>query len=239
MSSRIARWIKKNRLSHDMTQKQFADKMGVSQSQVSNWENGSSEPSQKAVQIMSSTFGQEPPVAGSEAPLAEWLKKRREQMKLSKTELAEKTGISGLAIYFIETGRTESPRLQTIRSLEAVLGKMPSGVKEDVKVERSVGELEFLGPFPMDGWEENVGDDQIACVYVLYDELKRPVRIGETGDLKRRLAEYHRDTWWCRPPTVDSFAYVIVTNQKARRNTERVMIKLVGDHAMFNIQDKL
>jgi transcriptional regulator with XRE-family HTH domain len=236
--SSIGEWMRANRDKAGLSQQEIGERIGVSQSQISTWENGSSEPSEKAIQSLSSIFGTEPPVTGLEAPFGEWLKSRREELRISRTELAKKTGISSLTIYFIETGRTESPRESTIRSLEQALGSVPTGVKKEIKEERVGGELEFLGPFPMDAWEENVSDG-ISCVYVLYDELKRPVRIGETEDLRRRMREYKRDAWWCRPPTVDSFAYVEVSDPKMRRNTEVVMIKLIGAHAIFNIQDKI
>jgi transcriptional regulator with XRE-family HTH domain len=239
MGTAMGAWVKKNRISLDLTQTQLAEKIGVSQSQVSNWELGISGIGEKASQLLSSLFNSEPPVVVSESPLGEWVKERREQLKLTRTELARKIDMSSLALYYIETGRTESPREQTMRSLEAVLGRLPSIVRKDVKVEREAGELQFLGPFPISTWEENVGEEPIPCVYVLYDELRRPVRIGETEDLRRRLSEHKRDAWWWRSPTVDSFAYVVIENAKVRRDTERVMIKLVGEHAIFNIQDKL
>jgi hypothetical protein len=53
------------------------------------------------------------------------------------------------------------------------------------------------------------------------------------------MKEYARDFWWFRSPTVESFAYVIVKDEGFRRRSEKVMIKLVGEHAIFNIQDKI
>jgi hypothetical protein len=44
--------------------------------------------------------------------------------------------------------------------------------------------------------------------------LNRPVRIGETEDLARRLKEYAENYWWFKRPAVESFAYVIVKDEK-------------------------
>jgi hypothetical protein len=76
-------------------------------------------------------------------------------------------------------------------------------------------------------------------VYVFYDNQTRPVRIGETNDLRRRLKEYKIDVWWLRPPTAESFAYIEIKNEKFRQAVEKILIKLVGEHAIFNTQDKI
>ena len=79
---------------------------------------------------------------------------------------------------------------------------------------------------------------QVPAVYVFYDQLKRPVRIGETDDLVRRMKEYEQ-YYWFKSPTAETFAYVVVKERSFRRKTEKVMIKLVGSQAIFNIQDKI
>ena len=112
-------------------------------------------------------------------------------------------------------------------------------LEEEVREERKIEDFKFLGPFPIEQWQENVVGEKVQCIYVFYDQLKRPVRIGETEDLRRRMIEYDKNYWWFRSPTVESFAYVVVTDPEFRRKTEKVMIKLVGEHAIFNIQDKI
>ena len=233
----LGEWIRTNREKKDLSQKGLAEKVGVSQPQVSTWENGSSEPSEDMMQRLSSLFGSEPSEGGLEGSFREWLKSRREQLGMSRMELAEKTGINYLTVSFIETGKTESPREATVRNLEKVLGKMPTDVKREIKEERAAGEFDFLGPFPMETWEENVSDG-FSCVYALYDDSMRPVRIGQTEDLRRRLGEYNRNYWWCRPPTVGRFAYVVINDSEMRKNIERVMIRLIGDLGIFNDKDK-
>lgn len=122
-----------------------------------------------------------------------------------------RAGISSLTIYFIETGRTESPQKSTLKALEGVLGHLPKGVQEEVQEEGLVEDFEFLGPFPVEEWKNVVGTEPVPCIYVFYDSLKRPVRIGETEDLGRRLKEYADNYWWFKRPAVESFAYVVRT----------------------------
>jgi transcriptional regulator with XRE-family HTH domain len=241
LSSRkaIAQWFRESRKNAGLSQEDLAKKLGVSQPMISIWENGNAEPSHDTIQKISLILGADFEKTLETPPLGEWIRKKREEKGLSRNDLAKEAGISPLTIYFIETGKTESPQRATLVALEKTLGELPSNVEEEVRGERQVEELEFLGPFPIDGWEENVGQGKIQCVYVFYDELMRPVRIGETDDLRRRMKEYQRDCWWFRSPTVESYAYVVINNAEFRHKTQKVMIKLVGEHAIFNIQEKI
>ncbi|MGI0090990.1 MAG: hypothetical protein ACREBS_04725 [Nitrososphaerales archaeon] len=76
--------------------------------------------------------------------------------------------------------------------------------------------------------------EKVLCIYVFYDSLKRPIRIGATDDLHRRIKECKNNYWWFRPPMAETFAYVDAKDRSFREKAEKVMIKLVGDHAIFN-----
>lgn len=241
MKTKVSLWIIRNRKKVGISQVQLADKLGVSQPQISYWETGSGVPSYDVLQRLSTIFkvDLDEKTLGVSPPLGEWLRKKREKLELTREELAEKAGISALTIYFIENGKTESPQQATISGLEKALGKLPSNLSMEVEKERAFEDLEFLGPFPVDEWKEIVKEPKLPAIYVFYDQVKRPVRIGETEDLRRRLNEYAQNYWWFRPPTVETFAYVAVNDAKFRRRAEKVMIKLVGEHAIFNTQEKI
>jgi len=151
---------------------QLADKLGVSQAQISNWESERSSPSRDMLENISAVLGVQAPDG---VALGEWLSQKRDEKKLTQAELAEKAKVSQITISFIETGKTESPQEATLKRLENVLGKLPASLSEEVKEKRSVEDFIFLGPFPASNWEENVGTDKIPCIYVFYDHLKRPV----------------------------------------------------------------
>jgi len=220
-----------------LSQKQLAEKLGVSQPVVSLWETGAFHPSHDMLEKLSAVL--EADLEKSlDVGLGEWLVKQREEHKLTREQLAEKAGISPLTIYFIENGTTRSPQENTLKGLEKALGKLPSSLSKDVEEARDVGDFEYLGPFPIDKWEENVSEGKIPCIYVFYDSLHRPVRIGGTEDLTRRMKEYQQ-MYWFRPPTAETFAYIVVKDPKFRSQAEKVMIKLVGEHAIFNIQEKI
>ncbi len=203
---------------------------------MSQIETGSYEPSGKVAEKILKLSEVSPK---TEIDFGEWLRAERARAGLTQAELAKKAGISQLTISFIETGKTESPQRATVEAVEKVLGKLPTKLQSEITEESKLeGIGQYLGPFPIDEYKPNVGD-LTPGIYVFYDSLKRPVRVGQTDDLRRRIFEYKRDTWWCRLPTVESFAFITVKDEKLRKQVEAVMIKLVGDNAIFNIQHKI
>jgi len=235
----ISTTIHENRERVGMSQQELAHMLGVSRSLISNWERGGLLPNHDMTRDLSAILGVDLPTATGEFGLRAWLRGERERRGLSRGELAKRAGVSPLTIYYIETGQTESPQESTVNRLQKVLGRMPRRVTRQVEAGRIVEDFEFRGPFPVSEWKENLGDGSISCVYVFYDKLKRPVRIGETDDLGRRLKEYEQNYWWFRLPTVESFAYVRIDDPEYRRKTEKVMIKLLGSNAVFNTQGKV
>ena len=147
--------------------------------------------------------------------------------------------MSPLTIYYIETGQTESPQESTVNRLQKVLGRMPCRVTRQVEAGRIVEDFEFRGPFPVSEWKENLGDGKISCIYVFYDQLKRPVRIGETDDLGRRLKEYEQNYWWFRLLTLRASRTLGLMTPTTDARRRRWMIKLLGSNAVFNTQGKV
>lgn len=224
------------RRGYGYSQAELADLLGISQPLVSNYENGKVTPPNVILEKMEGLSSE---LSKDETKFGEWLRNQRNGRGLTQQELARMAGVSQIAISFIETGKTQSPQKSTIAAIEKALGRLPETIKSEIKKESKVSDLgEYLGPFPIGDWESNVEEDTPG-IYVLYDSLKRPVRIGETGDIKRRLSEYKRDAWFFRTPTVETFAFIIVKEEKFRRQLEDAMIKLVGNNAMFNIQGRI
>jgi transcriptional regulator with XRE-family HTH domain len=231
-------WIKDKRIEADLTQVELAKKLGATQATIWTWENGTSRPGPKYRKAIENFFGVSYEDVQKIGSFAEWLRQAREKEGLTQAQLAESSGVSHITISFIETGRTTSPRQSTIELLTKILGEPTKDTAEQLEVEREVKGLgEYLGPFAVDEWEANV--ESVSAIYVLYDNIDRPVRIGQTKDLKRRLREYKDNYWWFRSPTVESFAYVIVPDENTRRIIEKTIIKFMGSNALFNKQDKI
>jgi transcriptional regulator with XRE-family HTH domain len=83
------------------------------------------------------------PVGEGPSALSTWLNRTRLSKKLTVAELAQKSGLSGPAIYNIESGRIANPRVETTRRLEKALGiAVPAETKNEVREE---AEIEGLG----------------------------------------------------------------------------------------------
>lgn len=231
-------WIKEKRIEADLTQAELAEKLGAKQPTIWTWEKGTSSPGPKYRKAIENFFGISYEDVQNIGSFADWLRQAREKKGLTQAQLAELSGVSQITIYFIETGRTISPRQSTIALLTQILGEPTKDMAEQLEVEREVKGLgEYLGPFAIDEWEANA--ESVPAVYVLYDDIDRPVRIGQTKDLKRRLREYKDNYWWFRSPTVVSFAYVIVPDDNTRQTIEKTIIKFMGSNALFNKQYKI
>jgi transcriptional regulator with XRE-family HTH domain len=232
-------WLKEKRIESDMTQDELAQKIGVERGTVSNWETAVCKPKPENQEQIEELFGEAyDEDALRPSAFGEWLRRRRTEEGLTQEELEEKSGVSYVTISFIETGRTTSPQTSTIQALEDVLGSPSKETTEQLEEEREIeGVGEFLGPFPRAEWQENA--DSVPCVYVIYDEIGRPVRIGQTKDLQRRLTEYDSHYWWFRSPTAESFAYAIIPDETTRKDIERTITKFMGANAIFNSHHRI
>jgi excinuclease UvrABC nuclease subunit len=72
-------------------------------------------------------------------------------------------------------------------------------------------------------------------IYVLYDISERPIYVGESDDIARRLRQ-HGDKFWYKSPIVEAGAYVRIDDQQLRRQVEATMIKFLKSNAVINRQ---
>ena len=110
------------RQQNGLTQLELAQKLGVAQATVSNWEAGKQTPNEDQIKKLESVFGVGLSISGSlaiatlpEAPSAvsAWLSKARRSAALTVAELSKKSGISIPTIYNIEAGKAQNPRQGT------------------------------------------------------------------------------------------------------------------------------
>ncbi len=111
--TKISEWLKNSRMKSKLSQQQLADKMGISQPLVSQWEGGGVQPNNETLQKLSAILESDIDENFLDIDLGEWLQEQREKNGLSRDQLAEKAGISPLTIYFIENGTTKSPQEAT------------------------------------------------------------------------------------------------------------------------------
>lgn len=236
--------LKQARLSEGLSQSELAAKLHVSQPLISNWELGNFAPNGEMIAEIEKIFGKITDKAASQDQRAElvslasnafgaWLRKERTSARMSVPELSKASGISAVAIYNIESGRSLNPQEDTRARLEKALNKStPEEVtREDAKEQdiAGVGTLESFDPY------DKGRLPSVPGVYVFYDITERPIYIGKSDNIGRRIRE-HEDRFWFRQPIVDSASYVEIRDPAMRHSVEQVLIKFLKSNAVINKQ---
>jgi transcriptional regulator with XRE-family HTH domain len=228
--------IRKARIAEGLSQIELASKIGVSQKTVSNWEHDSARP--KAIQIenLQNVLGLltgaavQQPTTGA---FGAWLRRIRSEKNLSVAELATKSSVSIVSIYNIEAGKSQNPHEETRKRLEEALStKVPDDVQQEIAEEQQVEGLSALtdfDPHDVDSRPKRPG------VYVFYDVSDRPIYVGKSQDISKRVAE-HEDKFWFKYPIVSNAAYVEVKDAKLRHQVEQVLIRFLKSNAIVNKQ---
>lgn len=223
-----AELVRKVLMKHRFTQAELAGKVGVQQPMISLYLNRKQAPSSVTLEkIEGLAEGIE------QSRFSEWVKTQRTRLKLTQKELAERAGLSLMAINFIETGKTESPQKHTVEAIERVLGSLPKEVESDISEESKGGFGDYLGPFPISEWKSHA--KHTGGIYVFYDNDEAAVYVGKSTDIATRIGQHESEPWF---KYYKKFAYFEVTDSELRNKMEISMIKLLGKHAIFNIHHK-
>ena len=248
--------IKKIRVRLGMTQAELGRKLDphVSPATISQWENENHSPSDRHKQQLQGILGQssndtatkigaeaeqeeaaeEEEAVVSPSAIGAWLNKRRLAQNYSVPELASRTGLSAVAIYNIESGRSQNPQRSTVAKLEKALKlKLSSEAKSEAREEATiegVGEWFDFDPNSEADWPN------VAGIYVLYDVSDRPVYVGQGMKIAMRLRD-HREKFWFKPPIVQNAAYVGIESKVLREKIEKVLIKFLKSNAVLNQQN--
>lgn len=211
-----------------LNQQELADQIGVTRGAISQWETGRMKPSEKNLRLLEAYLGDFVP-----EPIGDWLREVRHSKNMTMAELATKSKLSIPTISNIENGHNENPRDDTIRKLERALkAKVPSDVIEVVNQDseiEDVGRLANFEPHEVDDWPK------VAGIYVLYDKNRRPVYIGESDNIERRMNS-HKEKFWFREELVKYASFVQIDDRVLRRKVERTAIGLLDSYLLFNKQ---
>jgi transcriptional regulator with XRE-family HTH domain len=152
---------------------------------------------------------------------------------MSVPELAEKANVTEAAIYNIENGRSKNPQATTRHKLSKILGPIPTEIVKETEDESTVaeglGNLTDFEPHAEADWP------QCAGVYVLYDISQRPIYVGKSANISKRMKNHHQ-SFWFRRPVVEYGSYVEVSNESLRHQLEQTMIKFLKRNAVINTQ---
>lgn len=232
--------LRRERVRVGWSQGELASRLGVSQPTVSTWENGTSEPRSQNLAALSrlldiqgtgSTEGAQQAEAPTTSPFGEWLIRVRTRLDMTRRELSEQSGVSEPQIWNIETGKTLNPQAQTRERATTVLGETPSEetiqVTEDEAAIPNLGALTDFDPHDAADLPDEPG------VYVFYDVSERPVYVGQSDSIKRRVND-HDHAFWFKRPIVETAAYVRITDPALRLQIETIMIRFLKSNAVIN-----
>jgi transcriptional regulator with XRE-family HTH domain len=234
----VATQIREKRIAAALSQTELAEKLGVSQVLISNWEKAKRSPSPehqaKLARILGAADGNN--VGGDfldASPVAAWVKKERISRGFSIPELADKSGLTPPAIYRIESGQTRNLREATRKKLEQVLSKMPAET-----ISEAAQETEIIGLGSMEDFDPHSDDERPtkAGIYVLYDISERPIYVGEGKDVRKRIRD-HEEKFWFKRPIVQSASWIAIGDEDLRRKVETILIKFLKSNAVINKQN--
>lgn len=236
--------LRRLRIRNAMNQKELADKIGVTQATISNWERGNGEPSADQKKGLKKILGvggarrqddsanDQPDLGGTS--IGAWLNKARVGSGMSVSELAAAAKLSPQAIYNIESGRISNPRENTVQKLEKALNsQLPEETKAEIKEEATIegfGQLEDFDPHNKSERPNCPG------IYVFYDISERPIYVGQSSNIKKRIAT-HEDRFWFKSPIVHMAAYVQVPDDPLRSQVEKLLIRFLKSNAVINKQN--
>jgi transcriptional regulator with XRE-family HTH domain len=229
------KYLQEARIRAGLSQVELAEKVGVTQPTISNWERGGT-PSQEQERVLRTVIDLGSSVNGvvDASPLAAWLSKARSTKGWSIPELAHKAGLTPPAVYRIESGVTRNLRDATRKKLENALGSaVPDDTAKEVAQEAEVHGLGSLEDFdPHLDSERPRG----SGIYVLYDISERPIYVGEGKDVRKRIRD-HEEKFWFKRPIVESASWIKIDNDTLRVQIETLLIKFLKSNAVINKQN--
>ncbi|MGJ0394346.1 MAG: helix-turn-helix domain-containing protein [Methylocystis sp.] len=232
--------VRKARLAAGLSQTELAEKVGVTQPAVWNWEAGNTEPREPQRKALEKVLGlgrSDPIGNGSTISPANafgvWLVRSRVEADMSVPELSAASGVSTVGIYNIESGKSLNPRSETRKKLaDALNTKIPDDVERVSEEEQEIEGLGALSDFDPYDPQDRPTD---AGVYVFYDISDRPVYIGKAQNIKKRI-EDHQEKFWFKQPIVHHAAFIRISNEKLRHQIEQTLIRFLKSNAVINKQ---
>ena len=235
-NSNLGTRIRRLRLKHPYTQGEVESKIGISSGMVSHWERGTRKPSPENLKKLEHLLGPLDTAIDFDGEFGRWLDKEIKTRSINRNELARLSGIHWGTIDNILAGKVTSPRGETMRKLAGALGRSEKesvGSEVIEETERS-NEIPGLGSFEeFSPYEEGEIPD-CAGVYVLYDAAERPIYVGKSKKISRRLKD-HQDKFWFKEPIVKQAAYIEVPEADLRGRLEQILIKFLKKNVVVNI----
>lgn len=237
--------LRKARTREGLSQAALAKKLGVTQPTIGNWEKAPVEPAKfKRVQkefekVFGSRTSQQRIDGQQSAPspsdFGKWVQEQRIVKNMSVFELAQVADLTAPAIYNIEAGKSLNPQATTRNKLTAALGVVvPPEIIKDVEAESKIAGLGNLTSFDPHSKLSDLPDR--PGIYVLYDISERPVYVGRSSSIAKRLNGSHREKFWYKAPIVSNGSFIEVRDAALRLQLEQILIKFLKSNVVLNKQ---
>jgi predicted transcriptional regulator len=162
-----------------------------------------------------------------------WVKTMMQEKNMSASVLSQNSSISIPSIYNIINGITLNPAESTkSRIQQAFENKAPAAkIKSDQQNQtiKGLGELIDIDPYNLEDIEEVQG------VYVLYDISQRPVYVGRSRNIRKRI-KVHSGQFWFKKPIVQTGSYISIRDTELVNQIEVLLIKFLKKNAIINQQ---
>jgi transcriptional regulator with XRE-family HTH domain len=156
-----------------------------------------------------------------------WVRDNRIKQNKSVPQLAKSAGIAAATLYGIEAGTFQNPHSATRAKLANALRLATPPLPPEPPLAAGLGALIDFNPHSKQEWPK------CADIYVLYDISERPIYIGQSSDIARRLGQ-HVDRFWLKEPIVQYGSFIEVKDQTLRTQLEAVLIKIMKSNAVLN-----
>jgi transcriptional regulator with XRE-family HTH domain len=239
-NQRLGAAIRRARQAQEWSQAALAERLQVAQPTVSGWERGRGL-TKANVQKIEAVLGNLTTDGESTTTMVPgdfglWLRETRGQKGLSVPQLAETAQVSAPTIYNIESGRSRRIQEKTQKKLVKALGeRLPQSVSADDKWEEEEDDVPGIGAMISFDPHDEVNLPTKAGIYVLYDISERPIYIGQSRRINKRIRD-HSDKFWFKRPIVDNAAYIEIQDENLRVQVERILINFLKSNAVINIQ---
>ncbi|WP_076435343.1 helix-turn-helix domain-containing protein [Bosea sp. TND4EK4] len=165
------------------------------------------------------------------SPFGKWIERNRKKQKLSVADLSDISGVSKPQLYNIIRGITQNPTEETRTKLESALKIVtPKTIIEEEQKSTSVGKLGSLEDFDPHDLESIPNE---SGVYVFYDISERPIYVGRSANIRRRIKQ-HQDRFWFKQPIVQKGSLIRIPDQELRKQIEIILIRFLKSNAVLN-----
>jgi ribosome-binding protein aMBF1 (putative translation factor) len=184
-------------------------------------------PASKAAPAAKPVPASKPAPAAKKAParapetVAAWLSQQRQGARLAVEALAKQTGLRTSTVGSIEDGKAPWPRKRTRKKLEKVLGALPALTAARAKERARVDGFGVLTDFNPHDPEDH---PKTGGVFVLYDGASRPVYVGQSKSVRKRVEGLAAEAWF-KAPTVEQAAFLEVEEKPLREALESLLVR--------------